>query len=262
MKLAKFLQAFSHWLLLFVDPRKVISWGYLPRYLSHWRQFQSRSSERLHIADSYPCLSDWVSSTPFDPHYFYQGAWLSRRIEEVNPVFHVDVGSSVLTVGVISARVPTVFVDYRPLNAGLTNLLNVGGSITSLPFATASISSLSCMHVLEHIGLGRYGDPLDPAGARNAAAELARVLAPGGRLYLTTPVGRERVCFNAHRVFSPMKLLDLLPDLTLRSFAWVDDAGRYHMAGRPGDASGNEYACGFFEFEKAHEKSPPLRVGA
>lgn len=236
--------------MVFADPRKFLSWVYLPRYVKHWREYQAKSAEGLHIADSYPCLVDWVSSTPYDPHYFYQGAWLSRCIAKVKPGLHVDIGSSVLTIGVISSFVPTVFVDYRPLNANLPNLLNVGGSILSLPFANASIESISCMHVLEHIGLGRYGDPLDPDGARKAAIELARVLAPGGRLYLTTPIGRERVCFNAHRVFSPTGLSDLLSGLSLRAFSWVSDSGQFHLGGQPGDAVTNEYACGFYEFEK------------
>lgn len=262
MNSASYLRTFIRWLMLFADPRKIVSWAYLPRYLKHWRQYQSRSDVRLRVEDSYPCLFDWVTSTPFDPHYFYQGAWLSRCIAEAKPGLHVDVGSSVLTMGVMSAHVPTVFVDYRPLNAQLPNLLNVGGSIVSLPFSTASIESLSCMHVLEHIGLGRYGDPLDPEGARKAATELMRVLARGGRLYLTTPVGRERVCFNAHRVFSPTGLCALFTGLSLRAFSWVDDAGQYHSAGQPSDAVANEYACGFYEFEKLYDETSSRCPGA
>lgn len=241
-----------HWLLVFADPRKLLSWGFLPRYVRHWRKYQAISNKGLRLVDSYPCLADWVSSTPYDPHYFFQGAWLSRRLASARPEFHVDIGSSILTVGVISAFMPTVFMDYRPLNAKLPNLLSIGGSIVSLPFATASITSLSCMHVLEHIGLGRYGDPIDPDGARKAASELARVLAPGGRLYLTVPVGRERVCFNAHRVFSPTCLPDLMPELSLNLFSWVDDTGQFNVCGQPDDALANEYACGFYEFEKPY----------
>ncbi len=253
MNSASYLHTLIRWLILFADPRKIISWAFLPRYVKHWQQYQAKSDVRLRLEDSYPCLADWVSSTPYDPHYFYQGAWLSRRIALANPTLHVDVGSSVLAVGVMSAHVPTVFVDYRPLNTRLPNLLSVGGSIVSLPFATASIDSLSCMHVLEHIGLGRYGDPIDPDGARKAAAELVRVLSRGGRLYLTTPVGRERVCFNAHRIFSPTGLIDLLSGLSLRAFSWVDDVGQYHFEGQPSDALESEYSCGFYEFEKVHD---------
>jgi hypothetical protein len=107
------------------------------------------------------------------------------------------------------------------------------------------------MHVIEHIGRDRYGDPLDPAGAVNAARELKRVLALGGKLYLTAPVGRERVCFNAHRVFSPHTLQNLMPGLTLTEFSWVGDDGAFHERGKPSDALGLDYGCGLYVFEKA-----------
>jgi predicted SAM-dependent methyltransferase len=66
-----------------------------------------------------------------------------------------------------------------------------------------SIESLSCLHVLEHVGLGRYGDTLDASGDRKAAAELMRVLAPSGRLLMVLPMN-ENPCvhFNAHRFYS------------------------------------------------------------
>lgn len=238
------------WILVFFDPRKILSWIFLPKYFFAWRAYQANSNRSLKFRDSYPCLSDWVGSTPYDPHYFFQGAWLSRRLANTNPMLHIDIGSSVLSVGVISGHTPTVFVDYRPLNARLDGMLNVGANIVQLPFADSSVLSLSCMHVIEHIGLGRYGDPIDPNGAVLAASELSRVLAPNGRLYLTTPVGRERVCFNAHRVFSPVDLPFMFKGLSLIGFAWVDDVGQFHAEASPADAVDSEYACGFYEFEK------------
>jgi SAM-dependent methyltransferase len=208
------------------------------------------AAEPLRLADSYPCLADWVSATPYDAHYLYQGGWLARRIAIARPALHVDVGSSVQTLSVLSAQVPTIFVDYRPLNAHLDNLICVSGNIVSLSFADDSLQSLSCMHVIEHIGLGRYGDPLDPAGAAKAASELQRVLAPGGRLYLTAPVGRERVCFNAHRVFSPYTFQALMPGLQLKEFSWVGDDGTFHERGEQADAASLDYGCGLYIFEK------------
>lgn len=240
----------ARWILIFCDPRKLISLKYVPRYISHWRRFRNMSGVPLRFADSYPCLLDWVSVTPYDPHYFYQGGWLARRIAANRTELHVDIGSSVQTLSVLSAQVPTIFVDYRPLNARLDNMSCVAGNIVSLPFADASLQSLSCMHVIEHIGLGRYGDPLDPSGAAKAAGELQRVLASGGKLYLTAPVGRERVCFNAHRVFSPYTFQKLMPNLTLLEFSWVSDDGVFHERGEQADAAELDYGCGMYVFEK------------
>lgn len=229
-----------HWLGLFR----------LPRYVRHWQTYQRLSGRRLRLSDSYPVLTDWVSATPFDPHYFYQGAWLARRLAARTPGLHVDVGSSVLAMSVLSGHVPTVFVDYRPLKAKLKNLQSLAGSILSLPFASGGIASLSCLHVLEHIGLGRYGDPLDPEGSSKAAGELVRVVALGGSLYLAVPVGKPRICFNAHRIFSPTDVSFMFPGLTLVEFSWVDDAGCLHVAGRPEDAVDAHYACGLYEFAR------------
>lgn len=249
LKRASLMAFLRNWLGVFLPLRQWLGLPYLIRYARHWRAFQLASGGQLKIRDSYPCLTDWLPSTPFDPHYLYQGAWLARKISAHAPKLHVDVGSSVLTMSVLSAHAPTVFVDYRPLKANLSNLHCVAGSIVSLPFATNGITSLSCMHVLEHIGLGRYGDPIDPEGSRKAADELARVVAPNGRLYLTVPVGRARVCFNAHRVFAPQEIPAMFPGLRLVDFSWVDDAGSLHESGDPQDAAAEEYACGLYEFE-------------
>lgn len=200
--------------------------------------------------DLYPCLLDWTHSTGFDAHYFYQGAWLARRLSAIRPERHVDIGSDVRVIGVLSGFVPTEFVDFRPLQVGLNGLVCRSGNITDLPWSDATIASLSCLHVVEHVGLGRYGDPIDPEGSKKAFSELARVLSSRGRLYLTVPVGRERVCFNAHRVFSPQTVVREMPSLRLMEFSFVDDQGRFREGQELSAASGLEYGCGMFLFEK------------
>jgi hypothetical protein len=239
-----------NWLLLFVPVRQWWGLRYLPRYFHQWRLFGLRGTEKTRLADSFPCLTDWLPSTPFDPHYFYQGAWIARKLAKHSPQYHVDIGSSVLTISVVSGFVKTIFLDYRPLRATLSSLTSIAGSILQLPFRSEAINSLSCMHVLEHIGLGRYGDPIDPDGSRKAAAELARTVAKGGVLYLSVPIGRPRVCFNAHRVFSPDEIPAMFSSLTLVEFSWIDDAGGLHQSDDLGSAVGQEYACGLYQFEK------------
>ncbi|MEI7466365.1 MAG: DUF268 domain-containing protein [Burkholderiales bacterium] len=246
-----FARLLKRWVLAFVTPRPLVGVFYLLRYFRDWRSFsRSSGAPRLAFSDAYPCLTDWVPATPFDPHYFHQGAWLARHLSQENPGLHVDAGSSVMMLSVASAWVPTVFVDVRPLRAGISGLLPVAGTLASLPFADRSVASLSCLHVIEHVGLGRYGDPLDPQGAFKAAGELNRVLKPGGRLYLSTPVGRERVCFNAHRVSSPHTVLKWFSGLKLAGFSFVDDAGVFHAGKDPATAADLEYGCGMFIFER------------
>lgn len=241
----------KRWQGAVVDWRRVFSLVYLPRYVIDWFSFRRRrGSWPVRVIDSYPCLADRLSTTPFDPHYFYQGSWLARRIAAAKPTRHVDVGSSVLTIGVLSAHVPTVFVDYRPLMIGQAGLLCVAGDITRLPFADRSVSSLSCLHVIEHIGLGRYGDPINVEGALLAADELRRVLSQNGILYLSTPIGRERVCFNAHRIFAPTTILSWFSGFDLESFSYVSDDGRFFENVSPTKVPELNYGCGLFEFRR------------
>jgi SAM-dependent methyltransferase len=204
----------------------------------------------LRLRDTYPCLTDHFPHTPFDPHYFYQAAWLARRLAAKAPVKHVDIGSDVRMINVMSAFVPVEFLDYRPLQVSLSGLTCGKEDLVALSRHTASILSLSCLHVVEHVGLGRYGDMLDPNGSRKALRELQRVLAPDGRLYLSLPVGRERVCFNAHRVFDPHSVIDLMSSLHLIEFSLVDDRGDFHENVSPDMARLMEYGCGLFVFEK------------
>jgi len=108
-----------------------------------------------------PCLDDKTSFTPIEPIYFYQDTWAARKIFELNPKIHFDVGSSVKTIGILSQFTPITMVDIRPLPLALPNLNFIKGSILNLPFDDNSIGSISSLCVVEHIGLGRYGDSVD-----------------------------------------------------------------------------------------------------
>jgi len=151
-------------------------------YAQAWRNYSSLpDAEVLRVEDAYPCLYDRTVAHPIDAHYFYQDIWAFKAILASGAKEHVDVGSRAILVGMLTAITKTIFVDIRPLDVGLENYESRPGSILALPFADSSVASLSCLHVAEHIGLGRYGDPLDPLGTQKAAAELSRVLAPGGK---------------------------------------------------------------------------------
>jgi len=173
-----------------------------------------------------------------------------RRIFAQHPARHVDIGSQTMFVNLLSAVLPVTFVDYRPIETGMDGLTNRSGDILNLPFTDGSIESLSCLHVAEHIGLGRYGDPLNPNGTRQACAELQRVLAPGGKLYFVLPVGRPRVCFNAHRIHTPRRILEYLGGLELVEFSGVRDEGTFVEQASLDELAHSRYACGMFLFRK------------
>jgi SAM-dependent methyltransferase len=157
----------------------------------------------LELKDMTPCLSDKLSYTPIDPIYFFQDSWAAGKVFKINPAKHIDVGSSVKTVGIISQFVPTTMVDIRPIKLTMEGLSFVEGSILELPFLENSVECISSICVIEHIGLGRYGDPIDSWGSEKAIAELKRVTQKGGHILFSVPIDdNSKIYFNAHRAFT------------------------------------------------------------
>ncbi len=209
-----------YWVLLFwrrtLSPCRMIR--DLRQSFSAWRQFWGsyRSYINMTLPDTkrngllenlYPCVYDATNDTPIEPTYFYQDAWAFEHIVRERPSWHVDIGSHHKFVALLSKVLPVTMVDIRPLSLPLATLNFREGSILELPYDDDSVPSVSSLCVVEHIGLGRYGDQLDPDGTEKAIAELKRIVAPGGNLYLSVPVDDEnRTYFNAHRAFSEFYL--------------------------------------------------------
>jgi SAM-dependent methyltransferase len=177
-------------------------------------------------------------------HYFHQDLYVGRAIAAAQPKVHVDVGGRVdgFVAHVATFR-SLYYVDLRPFPEPVSGVTDVQADITSEASVRALVDrgvlppadSLSFLHTIEHIGLGRYGDTIDPAGHVKALTNLMRLLRPGGTLYLSTPIGPGRVEFNAHRVFHPADIEELLDTtgLTVMRRALVDDTGR--MVGEVGE---------------------------
>jgi len=217
---------------------------------------EAQSTEQrftLDWQDRYPCLNDRSSSMTFDRHYVYHVAWAARVIAALSPPEHVDISSSVYFSSILSAFVPVRYYDFRKPEIFLERLTPGQADLLNLPFCGNSIQSLSCMHVLEHIGLGRYGDALDYDGDLKAMAELRRVLAPGGSLLVAVPVGRPKICFNAHRVYACDQIIDSFRGLELNEFSLIPDSpqegGLIRHASKE-QADRQSYACGCFLFRK------------
>lgn len=163
-----------------------------------------------------PYLNDKTSFTPLDPVYFYQDTWAARKIFELKPAHHHDIGSSAKTIGILSQFTPITMVDIRPLPLELPNLNFIKGSILNLPFDDNSIDSISSLCVVEHIGLGRYGDSIDSFGSEKSILELKRVLNVGGIILFSVPVYLvNTVYFNAHRAFTRDYILSLFDGFEL-----------------------------------------------
>lgn len=206
--------------------------------------------------DRYPCLNDNTSYTGFDRHYIYHPAWAARIIEKIKPEIHIDISSTLYFSSILSAFVPVKFYDFRPAELFLTGLESLKANLLNLNFTDNSIASLSCMHTVEHIGLGRYGDPIDYNGDIKAMSELARVLTQGGNLLFVVPVGKKSIIqFNAHRIYTKEQIVSQFNKfgLELVEFALIpEEEADGGLVINPSQdlLSKQKYGCGCFYFTK------------
>ncbi len=232
-----------------------------PAFLASFRKF-SRSLGSLKNAwptePSFACLRDAVDAGgTASGHYFHQDLHVAQRVFALNPNRHVDIGSRVdgFVAHLASFRSVDV-LDIRPIeSSGASGIQFRQADLMQLPEdLRASTDSVSCLHALEHFGLGRYGDPIDPEGYIKGFRSLEAMLKPDGRLHLSVPVGRQRIEFNAHRIFDPTTILALAkPRLTCEMLSFVDDRGDFHRdVGLSEDVLRKiaklSYGCGIYEF--------------
>ncbi len=203
---------------------------------------QFLEKEDRFACNAFPCLGD-DKGHGFDEHYVYHVAWAVRKINEVNPKIHYDISSSLHLCTTLAATIPTKFFDYRKLNLQVPNLLvgRIDISVENLD----PVESLSCCHVVEHIGLGRYGDQLDNTGDLKAIQNLKK--SAGKHLFFVVPVGIPCVEFNAERIYSPVYIASLFPEFKCQEFYLIPNNGE-----KPSVSLIQEldlpYACGCFHF--------------
>lgn len=224
---------------------------YLFDYLSFKKQDKNkRFSNYWH--NRFPCLKDKTDNTPIDRHYIYHTAWAARKIKEINPAEHIDISSYLYLSTIASAFVPIKFYDYRPAPIKLENFTSKQANLTKLHFKNNSVKSLSCLHTIEHIGLGRYGDPIDPDGDLKAIKELQRIIKTKGNLLIVVPIGRPKIMFNAHRIYSYKQIINLFYKFELKEFSLVSDDKNIPLIINATEQQANEqnYGCGCFWFTK------------
>lgn len=203
------------------------------------------------LGELYPCLYDrYAQAGNYLGHYFYQDLWASRKVLQSGVSHHYDIGSRL--DGFIAQCLTfceVTMLDIRPLDVKVKNLNFVQANCTNMPHVLSnSITSLSTLHAVEHFGLGRYGDPINPCAYKQAISEIKRVIAVNGDVYFSVPIGKQRVQFNAHRVFSPGYVLDLFDGFDLKEFSAVNDNGELVECAELDAFVDANYACGLFHF--------------
>jgi hypothetical protein len=238
-----------------VDPRRITALRNYPNYRAQSRQFRKLGGTITH---RYPILTDYAAEAgSARGHYFHQDLLVASLIHDKRPARHIDIGSRTdgFVAHVASFRRIEV-MDIRALDGiGHPNISFIRADLMDEGGTQGGMTdSVSCLHAIEHFGLGRYGDPVDPLGHLKGFKNIIRMLKPGGTLYISFPIGRtNEVHFNAHRVFHPRDIFAWMDQdcLRLERFDFVDDRGDLH---KNVDVRGADlevsYGCGIYTFTK------------
>ncbi len=239
-----------------IDPRRVISLRHLSKYASQYHQFKSLGGKATH---TFPVLSNYDEQAgSASGHYFHQDLLVASFVHQRNPSRHIDIGSRIDGfVAHVAAFRKIEVVDVRDLDSTEhQNISFIKANMMDRDNVQEDISdSISCLHAIEHFGLGRYGDPIDPQGHLKGFNNICQMLRVGGILYISFPIGRSNeVHFNAHRIFHPKDILSWAEDrgsMLLERFDYVDDAGSLHQEVELATANLDlSFGCGIYTFKK------------
>lgn len=243
-----------------LDPRRLRFAGQFPRYLRDLNRWKRRGGS---VSSLFPVLNDWSDQAgSASSAYFHQDMLVARKIFAAQPLRHIDVGSRIDGfVAHLAVFRKVEVLDIRPLQTPVHNVRFIQADLMNVPQdLQSSAESLSCLHALEHFGLGRYGDPIDPEGHLKGFKSLVSMLQPNAAFYLSFPIGRPVVEFNAHRVFGCEEVLSWPGSelLEIRGFDFVDDEGALHE-NVPVDRIASQCAdlrhgCGIYTFIRRSQR--------
>jgi hypothetical protein len=242
-----------------INPKKTFTAIFgIPRYLGDYFRFKRVYKGKMEVV---PCLHDWYEEAGVTKsEYFLQDLLVAKRIFAAYPNRHLDIGSRIdgFVANVASFREIEVY-DIRPMTSTIEGIIFKQADLMMLDNFLESnnitpADSVSCLHTLEHFGLGRYGDSIDVNGYRLGLNNLCKMVTKGGTFYLSTPIGQERVEFNANRVFSPKEIIDLVEmnAFKLKSLTVIKQNGsveEYFPTDLPIEVlTSQRYNLGLFEF--------------
>jgi SAM-dependent methyltransferase len=235
-------------------PPKAKSLINLPKFLKHRKEWKKQGGK---ISTDYPFLHEFSSDVgKAHGQYFHQDLLVASFIFERNPKRHIDVGSRIDGfVAHVAAFREIEILDIRNLQPSEHKNIKYRQQNLMEDVEENITDSVSCLHAIEHFGLGRYGDPIDVNGHIKGITNLVRMLKPDGILYISFPIGpKDEVFFNAHRHFHPTSILEfdvVKENLKLLRFDYVDDEGKLHQNTDVTKIIDDAYkGCGIYTFTK------------
>lgn len=215
-----------------------------------------RPNFRIQKQYMWPIISDKYACAGTAGNYFWQDLWAARLIVNSGVKEHFDIGSRLdgFIAHLLAADIDVTMIDIREFPGKIEGLHTIVDDATGLcQIPDGSIGSMSALCSLEHFGLGRYGDPVDPEACFTCFENVQRKIKEGGRLYLSLPVGKERVEFNSHRVFYASTVLECFSGMRLKEFSCAADGKierHVDIHKYDNDVHNGEYRYGMFHFVK------------
>lgn len=229
---------------------------FLKEDIEKYNRLNKRDSFTIREQYLWPMIQDKYAMAGSIGNYFWQDLWAAKLIVQSGIRSHFDIGSRIdgLIAHLLAADIEVTMIDVREFPEKIEHLRIILDDATSLhQIADESIDSMSAMCSLEHFGLGRYGDPIDPEACFKCFYNIQKKLRRGGSLYLSVPIGEERVEFNAHRVFYASTIVECFSGLHLEEFSCAADGkieSNVELHKYDKDLHNGEYRYGLFRFLK------------
>ena len=190
-----------------------------------YRKLNKRPNFEIQEKYMYPIAKDKYEQAGTMDDYFWQDLWAAKLVYKSGVKTHFDIGSSIagFIAHLLSMDIDVTVIDIREFPGEAEKLHTIVDDATYLrQIPDESIESMSALCSLEHFGLGRYGDPVDPEACFKCFDAIQKKMKKGGKLYISIPVGSERVEFNAHRIFYASTIIDCFSDMELQEFSCVE----------------------------------------
>jgi hypothetical protein len=227
---------------------------FFPKFFYDLLKFRKLKGEIDYI---FPILGEHKSNSGATKNieYFYPDMLVASFIFDNKPKKHCDIGSRIdgFVSSVAVFREIEVF-DIRKIDLEFRNILIKQLDLLKLNHQYINYTdSISCLSTIEHFGLGRYGDNLDPYGHIKGFNNIIKMVKPGGLIYLSVPISsKTKIYFNAHRQFEPKSVLEWSDQCVLKRFDYVSDDGKLNLNVdlRSQIFANLQYGCGIYSFIK------------
>lgn len=224
--------------------------------IKRYSELNVRESFKIEERYLWPILNDKYAMAGSINNYFWQDLWAAKRIYKSKVKTHFDIGSRVdgFIAHLLAMDIDVSVIDVRKFPGEVENLHTIVDDATKLKqIEDDTIYSMSALCSLEHFGLGRYGDKIDPEACFRCFEEIQKKMAKQGNLYISVPIGKERLEFNAHRVFYANTIIESFHDMVLKEFSCTA-GGRIEydvdIHKYDNDMHDGNYRYGLFHFQK------------